>query len=75
MNNWFFDQKMTNQVSAAQQRFIDEISRAPGRPEDIAKYAMRGMPKTIKELEANIWARRTKWRTTKMAPNDQERVP
>ena len=49
---------MSAQVLAARQRFVDEISQATGSPRDIAWHAMRTLPQTINQLEAEIEAKR-----------------
>jgi hypothetical protein len=49
---------MSAQVLAARQRFIDEISQANGSCRDIAWLAMRTLPQTINQLEAEIEAKR-----------------
>ena len=49
---------MSAQVLAARQRFIDEISRAPGAPRDVAWLTMRMLPQTIKQLEVEIEKKR-----------------
>jgi hypothetical protein len=49
---------MSAHVLAARQRFIEEISRAIGAPRDIAWFAMRMLPQTIKQLEAEIEKKR-----------------
>ena len=49
---------MSAQILAARRRFIDEISQAQGSPRDVAWCAMRSMPQTIKQLEAEIETKR-----------------
>jgi hypothetical protein len=49
---------MSAQVLAARQRFVDEISQAKGASRDIAWLAMRTLPQTINQLEAEIEAKR-----------------